>query len=419
VRRRHLKEKAPVRSELVEQLVVAADQFIVNRGDEKTIIAGYHWFTDWGRDTMIALPGLTLATQRPAIARSILKEFASYVDRGMLPNRFPDDGAEPEYNTVDATLWYFEAVRAYLAHSGDNNFLLDTLYPVLVDILAWHQQGTRHEIKVADDGLLAAGTPSDQLTWMDAKIGERVATPRHGKAVEIQALWYNALKSMEAFAVLANDAATQQSCNKLAAKARKSFRSQFWNSSTKCLFDVINEAGSDPSIRPNQILAVSLPHSMLTSAQMRSVIAVVEAHLRTPYGLRTLSPADPAYRSTYEGGPDSRDLAYHQGPVWPWLFGPFLSAYLRVNKHSEEAKEQAEQWIKSFSSLLGSYGLGQIGELADSESPFTPKGCIAQAWSVGELLRVLVEDFYGHTAPTLSSSPTGHAEPAQIESASD
>jgi predicted glycogen debranching enzyme len=366
-------------------LFLAADQFIVKRGEGSTVIAGYHWFSDWGRDTMIALPGLTLATGRYDEARGILLAFADSVDRGMLPNRFPDAGEIPEYNTVDATLWFFEAVRAYAAHTGDDDFVRTHLYPVLAGIIAWHERGTRYGIRLHSDGLLLAGEPGVQLTWMDAKVGDWVVTPRYGKPVEIQALWYNALRVME-------DLSGEAKYREMADRARNSFRRLFWNDAAGCLYDAVNGDQRDASIRPNQILAVSLHYSMLTGEQAKAVVAAVERQLLTPYGLRSLAPGDPQYRGRYEGDPYSRDSAYHQGTVWPWLIGPFITAYLKVNGRSAKARKQAEQWLSPLRRFLLEQGGGQVPEVFDGDAPHRAGGCMAQAWSVAELLRVCVEE---------------------------
>ena len=335
-RRKNVFVSSPPASQMVhdafaQDLANAADQYIVSRGDQKTVIAGYHWFSDWGRDTMIALPGLTLPTGKHEVARSILRTFAQHVDQGMLPNRFPDAGEAPEYNTVDATLWFFEAARAYLAYTGDLDFVRNELYPVFADIISWHVRGTRYGIKVDPSGLLSSGEQGVQLTWMDAKFGDWVVTPRRGKPVEIQALWYNALCIMADLASRFGDEAGQKRYRNMATVASYSFNCLFWNENTGCLYDVINGASPDPSIRPNQIFAVSLTHSMLSSERATRVVEKVQEHLLTPYGLRTLAPTDPQYRGRYTGGPRERDGAYHQGTVWPWLMGPFLTAYIKVN----------------------------------------------------------------------------------------
>jgi predicted glycogen debranching enzyme len=390
-RRACVRTAAPVADPFVEQLTLAADQFIVRRGNFRTVIAGYHWFSDWGRDTMIALPGLTLAVRRFDVARGILGAFAASMSEGMLPNRFPDTGETPEYNTVDATLWFFEAVRAYLAATGDEKFVKGELYAKLRESIDWHLRGTRYGIRVDDDGLLRCGAPGSQLTWMDARVGDQVITPRSGKPVEIQALWYNALRTMEDLAGRFGDASTELFVRELAATARASFNRLFWNESAACLYDVVDGPDRDASMRPNQIFAVSLHHSMLEAHRAGAVVEAVDRDLRTPLGLRSLSPTDPRYRGRYEGGVSSRDSAYHQGTVWPWLIGPFIGAFLKVNGGSEAARAQAAEWLDPFRGQLRDGCLGQIPEVADGDPPQRTAGCAAQAWSVAEILRAAVE----------------------------
>ena len=396
-RRKNVFVSSPPASQMVhdafaQDLANAADQYIVSRGDQKTVIAGYHWFSDWGRDTMIALPGLTLPTGKHEVARSILRTFAQHVDQGMLPNRFPDAGEAPEYNTVDATLWFFEAARAYLAYTGDLDFVRNELYPVFADIISWHVRGTRYGIKIDPSGLLSSGEQAVQLTWMDAKVGDWVVTPRRGKPVEIQALWYNALCIMADLASRFGDEAGQKRYRNMATVASYSFNCLFWNENTGCLYDVINGASPDPSIRPNQIFAVSLTHSMLSSERATRVVEKVQEHLLTPYGLRTLAPTDPQYRGRYTGGPRERDGAYHQGTVWPWLMGPFLTAYIKVNGGTDVARCQAAEWLAPLQDHLADGGLGHISEIFDGDAPQRPCGCVAQAWSVAEVLRAYLED---------------------------
>ena len=370
----------------IPQLVLASDQFVVRRplqddAEGKSVIAGYHWFGDWGRDTMIALPGLTLTTGRPEIAARILRTFAKFVDQGMLPNVFPDAGQTPEYNTVDASLWYFEAVRQYVAATNDLDFLRE-LYPVLADIVDWHLRGTRYQIHAdPEDGLLYAGEPGVQLTWMDAKVADWVVTPRIGKPVEINALWLNAVSSMTEFARLLKRPTAGHAC--LAKRARAGF-ARFWNEAARCCFDVIDGPdGNDGSIRPNQIFAVSLPETALAPEQQCAVVDVCARHLLTSHGLRSLSPHDPQYRGRYAGLPLERDGSYHQGTVWGWLLGPFALAHLRVYKDPA----QAASLLEPISRHLNVHGLGSISEIFDGDPPFTPRGCIAQAWSVAEVLR--------------------------------
>lgn len=371
------------------QLALAADQFIVTRGDGKTIIAGYPWFSDWGRDTMIALPGLTLTTGRADIARQILLEFSRHFSDGMIPNRFPDVGETPEYNTVDATLWYFEAVRAYVAKTNDEKFVRDHVYAKLAESVAWHVRGTRYGIGVDSDGLLAAGVEGSQLTWMDAKVGDRVFTPRIGKPVEIQALWYNALLIMADFAQRFGDEVDRVRYETMADAARTSFTEKFWNDEEQCLYDLVTPDGRDASIRPNQIFAVSLPHSMLSIGRAVMVVKKVENELLTPYGLRSLSPRDPQYRSIYIGSPLERDSSYHQGTVWAWPIGAFVDAYRRVHPNGHQTDERIVEVLTGFMKHLSDAGLGQISEIFDGDAPHTPRGCPAQAWSIAEVLRVL------------------------------
>jgi predicted glycogen debranching enzyme len=287
----------------VRSLTTAADQFIVARDKEKTVIAGYHWFSDWGRDTMVALPGLTLVTGRFDVARRILLTFAKYVDQGMLPNRFPDAGEQPEYNTVDGTLWYFEAIRAFVDYTGEYEFVRKNIYDVLSDVIDWHLRGTRYGIHVDETGLLTSGVSGVQLTWMDVKLGDWVVTPRYGKPVEIQALWYNALLTMRDLAARFGDSPSSERYAEMATVASSNFNRLFWNENAGCLYDVVDTELPDASIRPNQILAVGLRHSMLSLDRARAVVDVVARELLTPYGLRTLSPLDPRYARRYEGDP--------------------------------------------------------------------------------------------------------------------
>jgi predicted glycogen debranching enzyme len=379
-------------NEMIDVLTTAADQFIVARERGKTVIAGYHWFADWGRDTMIALPGLTLVTGGAETAKTILREFANHVDQGMLPNRFPDAGETPEYNTVDATLWYFEAVRSLLEHTNNYEFVREHFYAVLKEIIEWHMKGTRYGIRVDQDGLLYSGEPGVQLTWMDAKVGDWVVTPRSGKPVEIQALWYNALRVMEQLSGEFQETELARNFAAMAEKACDSFNRLFWNSEHGCLYDVIDGEYFDSSIRPNQVIAVSLANSMVSTKRARSILAVVERELLTPRGLRTLSPHDPNYIGKYEGDPRSRDGAYHQGTVWPWLMGSYITAYTRTFGN-KAGREFASKWFAEFQEHLGEACLGQVSEIFDGDAPHRPRGCVAQAWSVSELLRAAAEVF--------------------------
>ncbi len=369
----------------IEHLVLAADQFIVRRplpdGQQGySVIAGYPWFADWGRDTMISLPGLTLTTGRPEVAACILTTFARHLYCGLLPNRFPDGGEAPEYNTVDATLWYLEALRAYHAATGDEG-LLRRLFPALQEIIAWHLRGTRYQIRADPaDGLLYAGEPGVQLTWMDAKVDDWVVTPRIGKPVEINALWYNALRILADFARILGESGDQY--DNLADRAAAGF-ARFWNPARGYCYDLIDgPEGDDPALRPNQLLAVSLPHSPLTEVQQRAVVDTCARHLLTSHGLRSLAPDHPAYIGHYGGDRRQRDGAYHQGTAWGWLIGPFVRAHLRVYRDPTWARSYLDPLLRQ----IADHGVGSVSEIFDGDPPFTPRGCIAQAWSVAELL---------------------------------
>ena len=373
----------------VRQLVLAADQFLVARPMQddplaRSVIAGYPWFSDWGRDTMIALPGLTLSTGRPEVAAKILRTFTRFVDRGMLPNVFPDAGDTPEYNTVDATLWYFEAVRQYYAASRDFD-LVRELFPVLEGILEWHIRGTRYNIRMdPDDGLLSAGESGVQLTWMDAKVGDAVVTPRIGKPVEVNALWYNALVDTGLFARMLGKNPGEYEA--MARRAQASFQ-KFWNAEANYCFDLIDgPLGNDGALRPNQIIAVSLPVSPLEPRQQRAVVDACARHLLTSHGLRSLAPFDPDYKGHYGGPAVTRDGAYHQGTVWGWLIGPFVLAHLRV--YDDPAR--ARSFLEPLAHQLRVHGLGTLAEIFDGDPPFTPRGCVAQAWTVAEVMRAWI-----------------------------
>jgi len=371
------------------RLVIAADDFIVKRKStaSMSVIAGYPWFSDWGRDSMISLPGLAVSTGRFADAKSIIRTFGQYMDRGMLPNRFPDSGESPEYNTVDATLWFFITVYKYFLATGDET-LIKEIFPKLEEAISFHTNGTRYGIGTDEDGMLKAGEPGIQLTWMDAKVGDWVVTPRQGKAVEINALWINALfVYRELSKVAGKKPKLKYSLKKLAEK----FVSLFWNSGQSCLYDLINENGKDPSIRPNQIFAVSLPYKLLDREKGKAMLATVEKNLLTDWGLRTLSPASPDYRRHYNGDVWQRDSAYHQGTVWPWLLAPYLSAYRWAHGNSEGVKAGIEKKLDKFLSHIPSAGIGHISEVFDAEKPFEPGGCFAQAWSIATTLELMEE----------------------------
>lgn len=386
------------------ELVLAADQFIITpagrheeaararaSGDEvRTVIAGYHWFTDWGRDTMISLEGLTLTTGRHQEAGYILRTFAHYVRDGLIPNMFPEGEKDGLYHTADATLWFFHALSRYLAVTGDR-LTLETIYPKLAAIVDAHVRGTRFGIHVdPDDGLLCQGEPGYQLTWMDAKVDGWVVTPRRGKAVEINALWFNALSLMAGWAHERGDGAAAEGYRMRAAQVFRAFNDRFWYPAGSYLVDVVDSDldGNDMKCRPNQLLAISLPHPVLAPERWDAVMRVVRDRLLTPVGLRSLAPGDPEFKPRYYGDLRTRDAAYHQGTVWAWLAGPFVDAWLRVFPDDVAGAREA---LRGFESHLSDACVGSISEIFDADAPFTPRGCIAQAWSVAEVLRALAK----------------------------
>jgi predicted glycogen debranching enzyme len=371
---------------LLGSLRRAAHAFVVRRGEAgRSVIAGYHWFADWGRDTMIALPGLCLGEGRADAARGVLAEFARHVDAGMIPNRFPDGGEPPEYNTVDASLWMVVAVHRLLEATGDHAFARRQLTAVTA-VLDGYRAGTRHGIRVTPDGLVTQGEPGVQLTWMDAKVGDWVVTPRRGYAVEIQALWYNALLIGADLARDAGEAERAAEWAALAGRTRESFLRAFWSEYLGYLADVVAAGTPDLSLRPNQLYAIGLPHALLPRDKALRVLEAVQRHLLTPVGLRTLAPADPHYQGRYDGGVRARDGAYHQGTVWPYLMGIYFDALIRL--HGEEGKAAARTWLAAFAPHLDEAGLGTVSEVFDGDPPHRPGGAIAQAWSVAELLRI-------------------------------
>jgi predicted glycogen debranching enzyme len=405
-RRERLLEQADpaARSGRAGELVLAADQFIIApfsrqgdaaralaEGDQaRTVIAGYHWFTDWGRDTMISLEGLTLATGRHAEAGYILRTFLHYVKEGLIPNMFPEGQNEGLYHTADATLWFFHAMDRYVTVTGDRLTLRHAI-PTFLSIVENHLRGTRFNIGVDQrDGLLRQGAEGYQLTWMDAKVDGWVVTPRRGKTVELNALFYNALRLMERWLREEGDASRAREMAQHAQRVYESFNQRFWNPQTGCLFDVIDGegGGDDPAIRPNMLLAISLPNPVLDPERWRSVLDVAQRMLVTPVGLRSLAPGHPDYKPNYDGDLRARDAAYHQGTVWGWLAGPFADAWLKV--HPEDQRG-IEHLIEGFAAHLSEACIGSISEIFDAEPPFTPRGCVAQAWSVAEVLRVLVK----------------------------
>ena len=377
--------------ETARSLAIASDAFVVRRhfpnsASSTSVLAGFHWFGDWGRDAFISLPGLLLSTGQFSRARKVFNTFANHLSNGMIPNCFDDYGASPHYNSIDASLWFIIAAERYVQSSGDTSFWKDTLLAVCDTILRAYREGTSFDIHADADGLLTGGSEKTQLTWMDAALGEETITPRYGKSVEINALWYSAHRIMANRCDGADERLGQHYAD-LADIIAPAFERLFWNDHYQCLYDYINDDIMDASIRPNQIFAVSLPHSPLGSAQQRAIVDTVRSHLLTPRGLRTLSPEDPNYKGRYEGSPQLRDRAYHQGTVWAWLIGPFIEAYLKTHATQREAIEQAGRWLGQFDEHLSEAGMGYVSEIFDGDPPHHPRGCIAQAWSVAELLR--------------------------------
>lgn len=389
-------EKAGYRDSFANQLVLASDQFLTYRESTKmmTVLAGLPWFTDWGRDTMIAFTGLTLCTKRFKEAEEILLTFAQYIRHGIVPNMFPDDNMPPLYNTVDASLWYFYAVYQYLHYNPAAEaeaFVKEQIFPHLKEIISAYEKGTDFSIYMEDDGLIHAGSGLDQITWMDVRVGDWVATPRHGKPVEINALWYNALRIMESLCEKFDEDASAYRTR--AEQVKESFNAKFWDSANQCLFDVVDGDEPDDHIRPNQVYAVSLPFSLLPEEQEKAVVALVEKELFVGCGLRSLAPDHPDYHGIYCGALAKRDAAYHQGTAWGFLLGGFFSAYMKVNHHSSSAAANAVRMLEPVRKHLTDSGcIGSISEIFDGDTPHNPRGCYAQAWSVGEVLRCYCED---------------------------
>jgi predicted glycogen debranching enzyme len=392
-RREALAASAPRKDPAARQLLLAADQFRVRRQvgrrDLLSLIAGYPWFTDWGRDAMIALPGLLLIPDRHEEATRVLETFASQVRHGLLPNTFGDDGTGAAYNTVDAALWFIQAVRRYAQVVRDPTALRPFYAPVN-QILAAYQHGTDFGICMDDDGLIQAGSPDTQLTWMDAKIGDTVFTPRDGKAVEINGLWCSALRTGQYLAEkLDPEAATEFKA--LASRVRVAFERSFWCEECGYFYDRISATGSDAALRPNQLIALALPYALGTEGQVRQALAAVTEHLLTPYGLRTLAPHEPGYRGQCTGDQWSRDSAYHNGTVWPWLLGPYCDAYLRVEGVNGDSRQHVRAWLQPLIDYLGDGGVGTLPEIFDGDPPHAPRGTFAQAWSVSEVLRLWLQ----------------------------
>ncbi len=404
---RALKEKAGFEDDFASTLAAAADQFIVQREStgKKTILAGYPWFTDWGRDTMIAFTGLTLVTKRFEDARGILKSFAMYVKNGLVPNMFPDEDLEPLYNTVDGSMWYFYAVKKYLEYTGadsDYTFIKNEIYEKLEEIIHFYEHGTDFSIYMDRDGLVSAGGGFDQVTWMDVRVGEWVVTPRHGKPVEVNALWYNALKLMEElsarFGKVSEYGKTTQEYAAMAEHTKESFQKKFYNEKQECLYDVVSDEGNDDKIRCNQIYAVSLPYSVLEPEMEKKVVHKVINELYATYGLRTLNADNPEYQPYYRGKLHDRDAAYHQGTAWAFPLGALVTAYVKVTKNDENqdfVRAYAKNLIRPLQDHLMDGCIGQIAEIFDGNEPNISRGTYAQAWSVGEILRAYSEDILG------------------------
>jgi len=392
-RRMRVPKAAPATDQLAEALRQAAEIFLARRDAKQTVIAGYPWFTDWGRDTFISLPGLCLVTGRYEIAWQIIESFSAHVSEGMVPNRFPDVGEKPEYNTIDASLWFVHAIDRYLTYSEDATRVRSIAWPAIKQILDGYRQGTRYDIHMDGDGLIAGGTPGAQLTWMDAKIDDWVITPRHGKPVEVQALWVRALNIGARLAAQFGELDYVTRCLKDRARAVASFREKFWYKDGQYLYDTINgPERDDTSIRPNQVFAIALCDDLLTKEQATQVLHIVKDHLLTPVGLRTLSSTDVRYRPRYEGGPMERDSAYHQGTVWPFLLGPFVTSWVKIFGRTSETRTEGRSFLNGIEAQLQEACLGQVSEIFDGDPPHHPRGCPAQAWSVAEPLRALVED---------------------------
>lgn len=387
-RRAALAQRVGFRSPAAKLLAKSADQFIAHRKSTggKTILAGYPFFEDWGRDTMIALPGCTLSAGRFETAKSILRTFMANECRGLMPNLFPEGGNEPAYNTVDAALLFINCVYLYYQKTRDLDFVREA-WSVMTSILSWYRKGTDYGIHMDSDGLLMAGQGLDQVTWMDVRVGEILPTPRHGKPVEINAYWYNALRILEELGELTGGE-TPFDLEETAEQVKKSFLEKFWMEDQGCLKDVLSGTKADTQIRCNQIWAVSMPYSMLDREQGKAVVRTVYEKLYTPYGLRTLDPADPEFQPNYGGPQLTRDLAYHQGTVWTFPLGAYYLAYLRVHENTQQAAEQVAQWLEPLECALREGCVGQLPEIYDGLCPTASRGCFAQAWSVGEILRV-------------------------------
>lgn len=378
--------------DVTQHLVLAADQFVVSRDNGKSLIAGYPWFADWGRDTFIALPGLLLVAGRFNEARAVLETFPHHLSQGMIPNRFADWSGDSEYNSADASLWYGVAVFHYLRYTQDFDFVRNKLWTCLKEIVHRYQEGARFGIHADADGLLVVEAPGYSLTWMDAKVGDWVVTPRAGKPVELQALWHNTLRISNQLAERFGERDESRWCRSLADQVWNSFNREFWYEEGGYLFDAVRPYEKDASLRPNQVFALSLPFDTVTPDRAERILAILEDKLLTPFGLRTLDPRDSRYKARCEGDSLTRDVAYHQGTVWPWLLGPFLTAYQKVHGRSPRVQTKIRAHLALLLTHLWEAGLGSISEIFDGDPPHEARGCIAQAWSVGEILRVMREE---------------------------
>jgi predicted glycogen debranching enzyme len=404
-RREKILRALPAQDTLARSLALAADSFLVRKGaNQRMVMAGYPWFGERSRDTMIALPGLCLVTGRAEDAKKLLRTFAKALDRGVLPDRLADRGAEPALGSADASLWFAVAVWKYLSATGDEAFVRETLLPAVRKVVHWYQRGTQHGIRMDADGLLLAGSPETAVTWMDGRIEGRPVTPRHGKAVEVNALWVNTLRILAELEARLGDAADGKALAQKARRAEKRFQELFWNEEAGQLDDVVRPAGDgelrdvrDTALRPNQIFALSLPFPLLPKDKAARVLEAVQMKLYTPVGLRTLAPDHPDYHAVYEGGHDSREAAYHQGTVWSWLLGPYLTALVRVQ--GAAGRKKAREVIAALEPRLAEAGVGSLSEIFDAEAPHSPRGCIARAWSVAEVLRAYAEDVLPHNTP--------------------
>jgi predicted glycogen debranching enzyme len=392
---RALVNNLPQTDQFFIALANAADTFIVSRKstNSKSIIAGYHWFADWGRDSMISIPGLTLVTKREEEGQQIIKTFLSYLSDGLIPNTFPESDSSkiPEYNAMDAPLWLINACYMMYSETGALDSIKE-VYRRLAEIVSSYKRGTKHGIQMDSDGLVKGGDGSVALTWMDGHVGGVPVTPRAGKPVEISALWFNALKIMESFAKALGKSQEEEDYKTTSEKVGVSFNEKFWNESSACLYDYLVDDKGDPKVRPNQIFAVSLPFPVLKQDRWKDVLRTIDSELLTPVGLRTLSPSDPEYKKQYIGGKDDRDRAYHQGTVWPWLFGAYVTAYVKTYGTDPKTLAFIQQLYAPFKKRMEEAGIGTLSEIYDGDPPHYPRGCISQAWSVAEILRSYVRD---------------------------